>query len=229
MIGGGVAGLKAALELAERGLAVVLVEKSPFLGGQVAQLQRLAPSGETAAEVISELAGAVLQHPAITVHTCARVEDFAGYIGNFKLKVVRQPPEGEDYAEPAGQAEPVRPGPGGICALRGGYAGGHSRRPEEFDLEAGVIVLATGFRPYRPRAGGIRLRGISRGGDPAGVHPPDGRSRGPATPWCSTAGPSAGLALIHCVGSRQIPGIHEENEGGYLNEYCSRTCCSATL
>ena len=37
------------------------------------------------------------------------------------------------------------------------------------------------------------------------------------------------LAMIHCVGSRQIPGIHEENEGGYLNEYCSRTCCSATL
>ncbi len=37
------------------------------------------------------------------------------------------------------------------------------------------------------------------------------------------------LALIHCVGSRQIPGVHEENEDGYLNEYCSRTCCSATL
>ena len=41
--------------------------------------------------------------------------------------------------------------------------------------------------------------------------------------------PIRGLAMIHCVGSRQIPGIHEENEGGYLNEYCSRTCCSATL
>ena len=37
------------------------------------------------------------------------------------------------------------------------------------------------------------------------------------------------VAMIHCVGSRQIPGIHEENPGGYLNEYCSRTCCSATL
>jgi heterodisulfide reductase subunit A len=35
--------------------------------------------------------------------------------------------------------------------------------------------------------------------------------------------------MIHCVGSRQIPGIHEENEGGYLNEYCSRTCCTAML
>ncbi len=37
------------------------------------------------------------------------------------------------------------------------------------------------------------------------------------------------LGIIHCVGSRQIPGIHQEDETGYMNEYCSRTCCSATL
>lgn len=37
------------------------------------------------------------------------------------------------------------------------------------------------------------------------------------------------IAIIHCVGSRQIPTIHEEDETGYLNEYCSRTCCTATL
>jgi heterodisulfide reductase subunit A len=37
------------------------------------------------------------------------------------------------------------------------------------------------------------------------------------------------VAFIHCVGSRQIPGIHEPDESGYLNEYCSRTCCSAIL
>jgi heterodisulfide reductase subunit A2 len=37
------------------------------------------------------------------------------------------------------------------------------------------------------------------------------------------------LAFIHCVGSRQIPGIHEEASDGRLNEYCSRTCCSAIL
>jgi heterodisulfide reductase subunit A len=35
--------------------------------------------------------------------------------------------------------------------------------------------------------------------------------------------------MIHCVGSRQIPGIHPEDESGHLNEYCSRTCCTATL
>ena len=99
VIGGGVAGLKSALELAERGLHVVLVEKSPFLGGQVAQLDRLAPFGETAAEIISELATAVLKHPAITVHTCAEVEAFEGYIGNFKLKVVRRPPADAAFAD----------------------------------------------------------------------------------------------------------------------------------
>jgi len=37
------------------------------------------------------------------------------------------------------------------------------------------------------------------------------------------------VAMIHCVGSRQIPGIHPEDTSGNLNEYCSRTCCSATL
>jgi heterodisulfide reductase subunit A len=37
------------------------------------------------------------------------------------------------------------------------------------------------------------------------------------------------VAMIHCVGSRQIPGIHPEDESGNLNEYCSRTCCTATL
>ena len=37
------------------------------------------------------------------------------------------------------------------------------------------------------------------------------------------------MAMIHCVGSRQIPGIHEADEAGVLNEYCSRTCCTATI
>jgi heterodisulfide reductase subunit A len=35
--------------------------------------------------------------------------------------------------------------------------------------------------------------------------------------------------MIHCVGSRQIPGIHEADANDYMNEYCSRTCCTATL
>ncbi len=228
VLGGGVAGLKSALELAERGLPVTLVEKSPFLGGQVAQLARLAPDGETAAAVIGELAGAVLRHPAITVLTCARVEEFAGYIGNFKVKVLRQQPEGEDYAERWARLSQSGRGLGEYVPFVGVMPTAIPEGSEEFDLAAGVIVVATGFRPYRPRRGEygygdfpevvtlpefIRLVAEAEAGDTLVLN---GR-------------PIRRAALLHCVGSRQIPGIHEENEGGYLNEYCSRTCCSATL
>ncbi|MCX5890185.1 MAG: CoB--CoM heterodisulfide reductase iron-sulfur subunit A family protein [Deltaproteobacteria bacterium] len=229
VIGGGVAGLKAALELGERGLAVVLVEKSPFLGGQVAQLQRLAPFGETAAEVISELTGAVLKHPAITVHTCAEVEDFAGYIGNFKIKVVRQSPAGAVYADRLARLSRSGRGLGEYVPFVGVMPAAIPEGREEFDLEAGAIVLATGFRPYQPRAGEYGYRDF-----PEVVTLPElirqlAAAEGAGDTLVLNGRLIRQAALIHCVGSRQIPGVHAENEGGYLNEYCSRTCCSATL
>jgi heterodisulfide reductase subunit A len=229
VIGGGVGGLKAALELAERGLAVELVEKSPFLGGQAAQLDRLAPSGEPASEVIGELAAAVLKHPGIKVHTCAEVEGFEGYIGNFKLKVVRKPPADNADDDKLTRISQAGRGLGEYVPFVGVMPGVIPESPEEFDLAAGVIILATGFAPYQPRRGEygyqefpevvtlpefIRLLATApAGGDTLVLN---GRKL-------------RGVAMIHCVGSRQIPGIHEENEGGYLNEYCSRTCCTATL
>jgi heterodisulfide reductase subunit A len=229
VIGGGVAGLKTALDLAERGLPVILVEKSPFLGGQVAQLHRLAPSGETASEVISELAGAVLKHPAITVYSCAQVEGFEGYIGNFKLKIVKQPPEGTAYADRLARLSHSGRGLGEYVPFVGVLPAAIPESREEFDVNAGVIVLATGFQTYKPREkeygsqefpevvtlpAFIRLVAEAKGRDDT---------------LMLSGRPIRRVAMIHCVGSRQIPGIHEENEGGYLNEYCSRTCCSATL
>jgi heterodisulfide reductase subunit A len=229
VIGGGVAGLKTALELADRGLPVVLVEKSPFLGGQVAQLVRLAPWGETAAGVVSELAAAVLAHPAITVYPCARVEGFEGYIGNFKLKVVQQPPEGTAHADGLARLSRSGRGLGDYVPFVGVMPTPIPVGGQEFDLEAGVIVLATGFRPYQPRPGEYGFQEF-----PEVVTLPEfirlAAEAGAGGDTLMLGGrPIRRLAMIHCVGSRQIPGIHEENEGGYLNEYCSRTCCSATL
>ena len=129
VLGGGVAGLKSALELAERGLAVTLVEKSPFLGGQVAQLQRLAPYGETAAEVINELAGAVLQHPAITVLHLRPGGRVCGLYRQFQAQGGQAASGRRGLCRAPGQAESVRPGSGGICALCGGNADGNSRSP----------------------------------------------------------------------------------------------------
>jgi len=228
VVGGGVAGLKTALELAERGLAVVLLEKSPFLGGQVAQLHRLAPFGETAADIVGELAGAALSHPAITVYTCAQVEDFAGYIGNFKLKVVQQPPEGEEYADRLARLSRSGRDLGEYVPFAGVMPAAMPENRKEVNLEAGVIVLATGFRPYRPPRGEYGYQEF-----PQVVTLPELirllAEAPPGDTLVLNGRPIRGLALIHCVGSRQIPGLHEENAGGYLNEYCSRTCCSATL
>jgi heterodisulfide reductase subunit A len=92
VIGGGIAGLRAAKDLADRGIAVTLIEKSPFLGGQLARLDRIAPTGDRAADLVRELADQVLANPKISVHTCATVEQFDGYVGNFTFGVKRQPP-----------------------------------------------------------------------------------------------------------------------------------------
>ena len=69
VIGGGIAGMRAAKDLATRGIKVTLLEKSPFLGGRAAQLDRVAPTGELASDIVIELADAVLADPAITVYT----------------------------------------------------------------------------------------------------------------------------------------------------------------
>ena len=229
VIGGGVAGLKTALELADRGLTVILAEKSPFLGGQVAQLHRLAPLGESASGVINELAGAVLHHPGITVYACAQVEGFEGYIGNFKLNVVRRPPEGAAFAERLERLSQSGRGLGEYVPFVGVMPAALPTGREEFDLNAGVIVLATGFRPYQPRPGEYGYQEF-----PEVVTLPElirlaAEAKGGGDTLVLNGRPIRRLALIHCVGSRQIPGIHAENAGGYLNEYCSRTCCGATL
>jgi heterodisulfide reductase subunit A len=231
VIGGGVAGLKGAVELADRGLDVILVEKSPFLGGQVAQLHRLAPLGESAAEIISELVRAVMQHPAITVYTCTRVEDFEGYIGNFRLKLVRTPPEVAAYADKLETLSRSGLGLGEYIPLVGVMPAAIPESREEFDVVAGALILATGMRPYQPRRGEYGYQEF-----PEVVTLPEfirllteAQAQRQGDTLVIKGRRIRHLALIHCVGSRQIPGIHEENAGGYLNEYCSRTCCSATL
>ena len=92
VIGGGVAGLRAALDLSRRGIHVALVEKSPFLGGRTSKLDSLYPTGEKAAELVKQLGKAVCANPRIKVFTCAEVIKSEGYVGNFKITVKRRPP-----------------------------------------------------------------------------------------------------------------------------------------
>ncbi|MBC7357864.1 MAG: CoB--CoM heterodisulfide reductase iron-sulfur subunit A family protein, partial [Desulfacinum sp.] len=152
VIGAGIAGLRAAVDLADRGLEVVLLEKTPFVGGRVASLDRLAPTGEAASQAILSLARRVLEHPGISFHPCARVVGFDGYVGNFSLEVEVEPPAPEDAAVLSALKSE---GEGGLRFVpsRGAVLGDPPATKKRFRVDTGVVVLATGFQPYEPRKG----------------------------------------------------------------------------
>ena len=91
VIGGGVAGMQAALDLADTGIPVLLVEKAPFLGGKLRGWGRIHPSMERAESIILPMGTRVLTHPLIKVFTRAEVTDFSGYIGNFEATITQYP------------------------------------------------------------------------------------------------------------------------------------------
>lgn len=87
VVGGGIAGLRASLDIAERGFDVLLVEKDSQLGGSVAKWTHLFPSDESGARVIGPLVSDVRKHKRIKIHTRSKVVEFDGYIGNFGVTV----------------------------------------------------------------------------------------------------------------------------------------------
>lgn len=87
IIGGGMAGMTAALALADRGFKVRLMEKNERLGGLLNKLHKIAPTDEVASEIIKDRINSVTQHENIKVYTKTKVEDIKGYVGNFKIKV----------------------------------------------------------------------------------------------------------------------------------------------
>ena len=84
VIGGGVAGMTAALEAAEVGCRVVLVEKGPILGGRVMQMHRYFPKMCPPACGFEINVRRIRQNPRITVHTLATVEGISGGPGAFR-------------------------------------------------------------------------------------------------------------------------------------------------
>ena len=91
VVGGGIAGIQAALEIAEKGFKTYLVERSPSIGGRMAQLDKTFPTMDCSACILTPKMVDVARHPNIELLCYSEVVEVAGYIGNFRVKIQKKP------------------------------------------------------------------------------------------------------------------------------------------
>lgn len=96
VIGGGVAGMQAALDLARMGLEVDLVEKKPKLGGMLAELNRVYPSMQPAQDIISRIGKDVLSRKSVRIHLEAEVVSVIGVAGDFSVELLSRKGTGKE-------------------------------------------------------------------------------------------------------------------------------------
>lgn len=266
VVGGGIAGLQATLELADAGYPVYLVERQPSVGGHMAQFDKTFPTLDCSACILTPKMSEVGQHENVTLLTYSELEEVTGSVGNFKVRV-RQKARKVDYDTCTGcgvcvekcprkvmdmefeagmgvrksiyvpfpQAVPRVPlldtesciwferQKCGACAkLCPTDAIRFDQEDEELELNVGNIIIATGWKPFDcqriPQYGYGRLANVFTSLEFERL--------------CNAAGPTNGqillrdgqtepqsVAIIHCVGSRDVR----------HNEYCSATCCMASL
>jgi heterodisulfide reductase subunit A len=91
IIGGGIAGIQAALTLADAGREVILVEREPSIGGHMAMFDKTFPTLDCAACILTPKMTSVKLHPKIKMLTYSTVESVEGSVGNYHVKIRRKP------------------------------------------------------------------------------------------------------------------------------------------
>jgi len=109
VIGGGVAGIQAALDLADTGYKVYLVEKEPSIGGRMAQIDKTFPTMDCSICILAPKMSDVGHHPNIELLPNSEIVDVKGYIGNFHAKVSKKPRYVTDDCTACGECAKVCP------------------------------------------------------------------------------------------------------------------------
>jgi heterodisulfide reductase subunit A2 len=283
IIGGGVAGIQAALEIADAGKKVYLIDRTATIGGHMAMFDKTFPTLDCAACILTPRMVSVGQHPMIELMTCSEVEEVRGGPGAYRIRI-RKKATRVDRAScvacnvcaescpvqvksefdkglsnrraiyiPFPQAVPnayvvdgdnctwVQSGGKkcGACAKKCPKECIHLDQDDEFmDIEAGQVVLATGYDVYdaarvdRYRYGqlpnvltALEFERLTNASGPTGgkivTKVKRYNKRLKADEWVfDPDSPSPrSVAIIHCVGSR------DANH----NRYCSRVCCMYSL
>jgi heterodisulfide reductase subunit A len=90
VIGGGIAGIQAALDIADCGHEVILIEREPSIGGHMAQLSETFPTLDCSQCIMTPKMVDVANHPKIKLYTYSEIELVEGYIGNFQVTIKRK-------------------------------------------------------------------------------------------------------------------------------------------
>jgi heterodisulfide reductase subunit A-like polyferredoxin len=131
VIGGGLAGMTAALSIARQGFSVTLVEREETLGGNLQHIYTPLPDGADPQTLLQQTIAAISANPRISVRTGAEIVDVSGYVGQYRTSI-RKVDKQSDV------------GGGGNGHVEEGYA--------EQSIEHGVIVVATGAQEIEPQA-----------------------------------------------------------------------------
>jgi heterodisulfide reductase subunit A len=199
VIGGGIAGLQAALDIADAGYPVVLVEKEARLGGHVAQLSGTYLNFEAASDTLAAMIERVEEHPRIQVLTEAEVQEAGGYVGNFTVNVSQR---GD-----------------GLTSQQGGALVDSSPSDSLTSFDAGAIVVATGYDLYPKERlgeyGGGKYPDVIDGLQFERMLASDGPTGGEIRRPSDDKVPQE-VVFVQCAGSRD-PEEHKP--------YCSKVCC----
>jgi heterodisulfide reductase subunit A len=139
VIGGGIAGMTASLDLADGGYEVILLERRPALGGHMAQLSKTFPDLNPALSALVSKASEVEKHPKIGLHCYSELEDVKGYVGNFEC-ILREKAKFVDWEKCNGC---------GICIndCPGEY---FSQFDRGLGIRKAIDTLYPGSVPYKP-------------------------------------------------------------------------------
>jgi len=121
VVGGGIAGIQAAIDIGNMGFKTYLVEKTPSIGGRMAQLDKTFPTMDCSACILTPKMVDVARHPNIELLSYSEVIEVNGYIGNFNIKIKKKP-RFVDMEKCVGC---------GVCAEACRL---HGRVPNEFDM-----------------------------------------------------------------------------------------------
>ena len=202
VIGGGVAGMTAALNLADQGYHVFLVERTKALGGRVRQIHSSALGGDPQA-FLADLITRVQGHANIEVLTGYEMIHHKGYVGNYQTTV-------QELADtPPSEGE--------------GAAGNGTGELRQRMIEHGVVILATGAEEYRGSAYGL--------GSHPSVMTQSELEEGIAEETLDPEQLKQ-VVMIQCVGPWDEASSPQEDGGSATNGskpsfYCSRVCCTA--